>query len=223
MNSKFALLLVLASATSFAAIEPTKKPALPSKQTLPADTQAPRWMLQDFLKISASNPAQLLRMAAKMFSKDRLRVTTLEPRYVHDWQNRLAMVQAISDIFDPSGKRVNKAAAKHRAYARKVLVYAMMQDPSLIVRDGVVESVRRIMRMRPQERYVWKKPLEAAFLNKQNFDRNGGLFIRETILTALREGSIRPSVVVIRAAKNDKNPRVKGLLREWDTKAYDTL
>jgi hypothetical protein len=183
----------------------------------------PRWMLSSFLQLSAHDPDRLLRIGFKLFSSERVRITSLEPAYAYEWQHRLAMVGALSDFFDPAAKNPKVRRASYRARARELINRAMLSDPSLLVRDGAVESVRRILRMQPGERRVWKKSLERAFLQPKNIMGGEGFFIRETILTALHESAIMPSPRVRQAAARDKNQQVQRILRSWNTSSFDEL
>jgi hypothetical protein len=194
-------------------------------QELPSHAQAhrPRWMLNSFLQLSAHDPDRLLRIGFKLFSGERLRITSLEPAYAYEWQHRLAMVSALSDFFDPTGKGRKTRNPTYRARARELIRRAMLVDPSLLVRDGAVESVRRILRMQPGERNIWKKSLEQAFLQPKNIMGGEGFFIRETILTALHESAIEPSRRVRQAAAHDKNQQVQRILRSWNTSSFDEL
>lgn len=185
----------------------------------PRTAQKPRWLLKPFLKMAAEQPERLLRLADKLFDDDRLRITTIEPEYAFDWQHRLAMVQSLSDFFDPE----SRTTGLQRKHARELISKAMTHDPALLVRDGAVESVRRVLRMQPGEARVWRKPLEETFLNKNNQIQGEGLFIRETVLTALHEGGLRPSARVLRVAHRDQNLEVRALAQNWRSQAYDEI
>lgn len=198
----------------------------PSKKGVQG-TKAPHWRLSSFLKLSVDNPGALLTNAESLLEEDRVRISTVEPSRAYEWQHRLAMVSALSDFFDPTPrpgvKRGSKINGQMKNRARELISQTLLEDPSLLVRDGAVESIRRIVRMQPGERELWKKPLEKAFLSSKNILQGEGFFIRETILTAMRDASLRPSALVTRAAKADKNESVKQLLRAWNTKAYDEI
>lgn len=186
--------------------------------------ERPPWLLNGFLRLAAEQPRRLLRLGDKLFSAEHLRITQIEPSYAFDWQHRIAVVQALSHIFEPDTDRAWGTEAEHiRTHARKLLRTAMTEDPSLLVRDGAVESVRRIVRMRPREGAQWGNTFEQAFFDERNHVEGEGLFIRETILTALREASLRPSRRLRKAAERDLNPEVRGLLRNWNTSAYDDI
>jgi len=191
----------------------------------PVSTPArPKWLLGGMLRLAETQPRRLLRIAYKLLDPERVRRVSRNPAQAFDWQTRLAMVSALSSLFDPAqNKSLGTDAAKLREHARTLLNRSMNEDTSLLVRDGAVESVRRILRMDPREAKLWKVPLETAFLDTRNHIEGEGLFIRETILTALREGSLSLSKKVRRAAERDANPQVKSLLRNWDTSAYDEL
>jgi hypothetical protein len=196
-----------------------------SKETIsPKSLNAePEWKLGEYLSLSSSDPKKIMALALKMFHPDRLRISAIEASYAFDWRSRLAMVQALSDIFDPGAKRSKETTSHDRQQARKILVLALNTDPALVVRDAVVESIRRIVRMRPQERLVWKKPLEEAFMSQQSVEGGEGFFIRETILTALYEASLPLSPKIKKAALKDKNVRVRNLLSSWSPQAHQQL
>ncbi len=181
----------------------------------------PRWLLKPFLSMGEENPQRLLKLANNLFSPERMRIVSIEARYAFEWQHRLAMVGALSTFFDPIHKKNPQVNASVKERARLLIKQAMLSDSSLLVRDGAVESVRRIMQMSPGEASVWRGPLEAAFRDKNNEVRGEGLFIRETILTALYEGALKPSASVRKLALKDKNLQVRELLKTWKTSAYD--
>lgn len=184
----------------------------------------PRWLLGTFLHMSRTQPARLLNLADRLFAADRLRQAANDSNLAFEWQHRIAAVSALSDFFDPEAERaLGGRKAKFRQHARQILVRAMTLDPSLLVRDGAVESVRRILRMQPGESKNWKVGLEKAFLDPRNSVRGEGLFIRETILTALREASLTPSASVKKSARADQNSAVRHLLKQWSTSAYSDL
>lgn len=195
--------------------------AMPERVGARPEAPKARWLLRPFLEMSEQNPNRLLGLAQRLFSPDRLRIVAIEARYAFEWQHRLAMVTALSNLFDPGQK--NSISAPQKDQARSIIRNALAQDPSLLVRDGAVESVRRILHMSPAEANQWRAPLERAFLDKQNHIENEGLFIRETILTAMSEGALKPSAQVKKVATQDKNPQVRDLLKTWKTSAYDQL
>jgi len=181
--------------------------------------QKPKWLLKPFLKMSEEEPQRLLHLADKLFSDERLRITSVEPQFAFEWQHRLAMTGALSDLFDPAS-RSNALQKKH---GRELIVRAMLKDPALLVRDGAVESVRRIFRMQPGETKQWREALERAFLARDNSVQGEGLFIRETILTAMREGALKPSRHIEKAALRDENMQVQALIKSWRIQAYDDI
>lgn len=186
----------------------------------------PAWLLGSFLRLSEEQPRRLIRIGEKLFANERLRITTMEPSYAFDWQNRVAMASALSQIFDPSvaqSKALGSDSITIRQRARKILKAALMEDPSLLVRDSAVESIRRIVRMKPTEGKYWQKSLEKSFMDSRNHVEGEGLFIRETILTALREASLNPSRKMRRMAEVDLNPQVRDLLKSWRTSAYEDI
>jgi hypothetical protein len=190
--------------------------AAPKSVTATEEIRAPRWLLGDFLRLVETDPARLMRLAEKLFSDERVRISTVEPSKAFDWQNRLAVVSALAHLFEPGTPR-----QAYRAKARAIVGKALASDPSLIVRDGAVESIRRMVRMDPREAAHWKTPLERAFLDARNHIEGEGLFIRETILTAMREASFDLPRRLRVAAERDRNPQVRDLLKRWNTAAYE--
>ncbi len=179
------------------------------------------WRLTEYLALAHQSPKKLLGEAERLMSKDQIRVSRVEAGAAFEWQDRLAMVSALSDFFDPlQSRRVN---AQIKAQARSLISRAMLEDPSLVVRDGAVEAIRRVFRMQPGEARLWRKGLERAFLNPANIIDGEGLFIRETILTAMREGNLLPSQVIQKAARRDKNEGVRSLLARWDTRNFGEM
>lgn len=204
------LLLLAVTPQALASIEhPKKPPALANPQV----QSKPRWLLKDFLGMVESNPSRLIALGDKLFSDERLRITAVEPTLAHEWQHRLAMTSALSELFSPDFNKKNSSIFQLRLKARKILAKALSSDPSLLVRDGAVESLRRIFRMNALEAKTWKLPLEQAFLNEKNILDGEGFFIRETILTAFKEGKLAPSREVIIAAAKDKNQEVRALVK----------
>jgi hypothetical protein len=185
--------------------------------------QKPKWMLQSFLQVSATDPARLINIADRLFSDERLRMTSVEPSLAFEWQHRLAMVSALSDLFDPSPDRQKSVSVVMQTQARKLLRKALIDDPSLLVRDGSVEAIRRILRMRSSERVFWSQALELAFLNPKNIVQGEGLFIRETILTTMRESALQPSDKIRRAALKDKNDQVRIRLQAWSRNTWGSV
>lgn len=204
--------------SAFAAPTTVDPPAAPKQHA--------KWMLDSFIVLAQEQPRRLLHIAEQLFADDRVRVSTMEPSRAFEWQHRLAVVSALSQIFEsgsPTERALGKDAVKVRMRARSVLRTALRQDPSLLVRDGAVESIRRILRMRKNEASYWGGDLESAFLDPKNGVEGEGLFIRTTILTAMREGSLKPSRKLRHAAEADANGEVRALLKNWDTSAYDEL
>jgi len=216
MKRALCLLAVLVVSLTAGALEKTS-------QTHAAPDR-PRWLLGTFLRMARENPSRLLNLSGRLFATDRLRQSSNDSNLAFEWQHRLAAAGALSDLFDPEAERaLGSRKAKYRQRAREILMNAMVNDPSLLVRDGVIESVRRIFRMQPGEGKLWKGSLEKAFLDRRNLVQGEGLFIRETILTALREASLPLSPSIRKAAKADENPAVRHLLSQWSTSAYSDL
>jgi len=202
------LSLALSAAMAEAAPQVDMKPRAP-------------WRLTEYLGLAHRNPAGLIREGQRLMDPDQLRIAKVEASAAFEWQDRLALVSALTDFFDPVKAR--RIQASHKGQARQLIQMAMQEDPSLVVRDGAVEAVRRIVRMQPGESRLWKKSLEKAFLNPANVIGGEGLFIRETILTALREANLRPSPETRRAALRDKNEGVRALLSRWETKNFGEI
>jgi len=197
--------------------------ALPkSVGTSPSSARA-EWRLPHFLRLAESDPARLIRVSNLLISEDRIRQASADATKAFDWQHRVAAMTALSAFFDPDPQISKHVTGTHRREAREILQKTLASDPSLLVRDAVVESLRRILRMQPGEAKLWKRSLETAFLDRKNVIQGEGLFIRETILTALREGSMKPSSGVWAAAKRDKSAPVRNVLHAWDTSAYDSV
>ena len=194
---------------SHSAVEPAQKRA-PSPSQTPSDRK-PRWLLKDFIYMVEKDPARLLTIGEKLFSDERLRMSALEPSLAHEWQHRLAVSTSLSELFNPELNRKNSNIFRYRLRARKILSKALSQDPSLLVRDGTVESLRRIFKMNAAESKNWKAALEQAFLSEKNILDGEGFFIRETILTTFKEARIKPAREIILAASRDKNQEVRTL------------
>ncbi len=192
-----------------------------SESENPAKMKEPDWLLQPFLSLGEDDPQRLLRIAEGLFEAKRLSQSLTDPELAYEWQHRLAMLSALTAFFDPTTKLKDPVACRARATA--VIKTAMASDPGLLVRDGAVEAFRRIVRMRPSEGRAWQTTLETAFLHPDNSVEGEGFFIRETILTALRDASLRPSTRIFNAARADRNPAVRELLKLWQTNAYGTL
>jgi len=179
------------------------------------------WRLNEFVSLAETQPTRLLRVGNALFAKDRLARVSADSSLAFEWQDRMACLTALSTFFSPELSR--KINAQQLAHARRLISWAMINDPALFVRDGAVESIRRIIRMQPADTFSWKADLEKAFLDRKNIVANEGLFIRETILTAMREANLKPSGTVIRIAKKDLNQNVKEQLKLWDTQAFDEI
>ena len=180
----------------------------------------PKWRLQSFLDMVVAQPDQLLKDADAYFKTEHLKEASEDPKFVHEWQDRLAIVRSLSFFFDPAQHHINH---HQRSNARRLIEKAMIEDPALVVRDGAVEALRMIFRMRPYETKQWQRILEKAFADKKNIVGREGLFIRETILTTMREGSLHPSKRMDRIARRDRNPEVQRLLGLWDTRAFSKV
>ena len=175
------------------------------------------WRLAEYMASAQSSPKELIATAEKLFAKSTIDASRKDPKLVHAWQDRIAMLSALAHIFDPAEQ---KSSVDQQFRAAKIIESATLSDPSLLVRDGAVEAMRRINRMRPGYIARWKSTLELAFMQNKNQASGEGYFIRETILSAMREASIRPSAKVLNSARGDTNGRVRARLEEWNTSAF---
>ena len=183
------------------------------------------WNLSTYISLAESSPARLIAMVEEQFRPEVIKKAKTSPDMAFAWQDRVALVGAMTELFNPEGKIRGSAAElkKYRNQARTLIARVMLEDPALLVRDGAVEAIRRVNRMRPKEAKLWKKNLETAFIDRKNVLDGEGLFIRETILTAMREASIPLSSNMKKSAELDQNPKVRGLLGMWSTRAFDSL
>ncbi len=224
LGRAFAIALLATASLATASTGPSDKgrrSARPAKSAFRADA---KWRLGDFLELSRRDPDRLVKLGKAYFSEDRLRRSSRETKLVFEWQDRIAIVGALSDFFDPAAETALGARRAHfRKEAKALLVRAVLDDTSLLVRDAAVEAIRRVQRMQPGLNRDWLAPLVKAFEDDRNVIEGEGLFIRETILTALREGSHPLSAAVRRSARRDRNPQVRELIKAWDTSAYGKL
>ena len=183
------------------------------------------WNLSTYLSMVESNPARLISLVEEQFRPEVRKKARTSPDMAFAWQDRVALVTALTELFNPESRPRLKAAdlKKLRDQAQKLMGRVMLEDPALLVRDGAVEAIRRVIRMRPSSAKSWAKVLEKAFMDRQNVLDGEGLFIRETILTAMREASLPLSASMRKAAELDQNAKVRGLLGMWSTRAFDTL
>lgn len=179
----------------------SKKPPMPK-------LVQPKWMMSDFMSLADYDPNKLLNYGQTLFKKETLENAKREPAMAYHWQYRLAYVQALERFFLPKSKH----SPAQRKKAKDLIAVASFVDPALLVRDGAIETIRRILRMRPKNSGTWRKILEKAFVDKKNIVAGEGLFIRETILTAMKEASISLSKKIVYEAKKDKNKRIRALL-----------
>lgn len=201
-------------------LRPTKNPQIRNQISGQSHGNSP-WYLGSFLELADQDPKRLFEIGLGLYRASRIKNAREKNQYAYDWQHRLAFISAVSQVFDP--KNSQKHGPKVKAKARKFIEYSMRHDPALIVRDAAVESVRRLVRMNPEQSRLFKGSLERAFFDKKNVIDGEGLFIRETILTALREASLPLSAQVKRAALSDRNEQVRALVSAWDTRAFQKL
>ncbi len=212
---KIIALLLLLSGTSFAASQIKENTFSRPKS----------WMLSSYIVLAEKHPQKLLDLASEQFSPEALRRARVERSLSFAWQDRMALLGGLSQLFNPEA-RIKASRIEIKSYqktAKSLIEGTLNGDTSLIVRDGAVETIRRIIRMQPENSKIWKNVLEAAFLDRKNILDGEGLFIRETLLTALREANLPLTGRVKRAAELDQNPKVKNLLSLWNTRAFDTL
>jgi hypothetical protein len=174
------------------------------------------WMLGKFLSLSEKQPEKLLRISEKLLHADRVRMSTLDVKKAYEWQHRLAAVSALSDLFRKRPRGKTQPTYNQKVRARGLILKSLENDPSLLVRDGAAESVRRVIkfnRFEARKQKDWKNSLQKAFLSEDNHIGGEGLFIRETILTTLVElGEPLPKAIKL-SAKRDKNKKIANLVR----------
>lgn len=187
--------------------------------------QPSTWNLDSHLLMAEAEPQRLLEIIEAEFSEESLKAARRSKDLAYSWQDRVAYLGALTQLFNPEAK-IKASAAELKSYrqrARKLISQALLNDASLLVRDGAVESIRRINRMQPSLTSSWKASLEQAFMDRRNILDGEGLFIRETILQAIREASLSLSKSVRQSAELDQNTKVRDLLRLWSTAAYEKL
>jgi hypothetical protein len=181
------------------------------------DQSNAQWKLPQYLESVKKSPEALILEAEKLFSAESIKTARQDPKLAHAWQDRVAMLSALSHMFDPAEEKQTKVFLKR---AEKIMENALLSDPSLLVRDGAVESMRRVNRMRPGYAKVWKSSLESAFMSLKNQSNGEGYFIRETILSAMREAALKPNARVMSSARGDTNGRVRARLEDWNTSSF---
>lgn len=183
------------------------------------------WMLNSYLNMAEKNPNQLLNMIEDDFKDENLASAKLNPDKAFAWQDRSAYLTALTQIYNPEASIVatRDELVKYKARARTLISKALLNDAALLVRDAAVESIRRINRMQPSQSSQWKALLEQAFIDRKNSMEGEGLFIRETILSALREASLKLDHAVKKSAELDQNMKVRELVKLWSTRAFDSL
>ena len=213
---KFILLLLLCSWSADAAIKKSQERSFSDQSS---------WMLNSYLALAEGDPSRLIQLAREQFSPEALKRAKQERSLSFAWQDRMAILGGLSQLFNPEGRfKVSRSDLKiYRKEARGLIEQCLRKDTSLLVRDGAVETIRRIIRMRPSDSKIWKRALESAFMDRQNIIDGEGLFIRETLLNAIREANLPLSMRIRRSAEMDQNPKVKRLLRLWKTRTFDTF
>ncbi|MEO5668889.1 MAG: hypothetical protein ABIR96_12590 [Bdellovibrionota bacterium] len=183
------------------------------------------WNLAGYLSLAQNDPPKLLGLLEEQFRPEVRKKARTHPDMAFAWQDRVALVSALTELFNPEGKIhvSTDNLKKYRAQAQGLIARVALEDPALLVRDGAVEAIRRVNRMRPHDAKSWRKTLETAFMDRQNVMEGEGLFIRETILTAMREASLPLNTSMKKAAELDQNPKVRGLTKLWSTRAFDSL
>ncbi len=186
-----------------------------NKRALKTEKQKNVWLLPSFLKLAQNNPRKLIGIGEKLFSEARVRISTIELKRAHEWQHRVAMVTALADVVVQSSER-KKIAPIDVMRAKRLISQGLSKDPSLLVRDASAESLRRILKFSDRASQLsWKSKIEEGFLNEINVIEGEGLFIRETLLTLLRENNLKPHKKVLKAALEDKNTRVKAIAKTF--------
>lgn len=227
MKNKYLFTAIVAAC--FVPLASDASPVIESERTF---SQAAYWSLPSYIDLAKNQPERLIQMAKEQFSPEALDQAKMDRGLTHAWQDRTALLGGLSLLFDPniSGewlqKRRNKGQAsltELKKQARALIAQAMKHDTALLVRDSAVETVRRILRMQPSESKMWKAHLESSFLDRKNILNGEGLFIRETLLNALREANLPLSARVKRSAELDQNIKVKNLLGLWRTRTFDRL
>lgn len=173
------------------------------------------WNLNTYLAAAQSRPQLLIQKAPEILGVSLKEEQLFE---MSNWQDRIALLLALSEFYSPDYKNPNKKEFQEKS--KKLISHALLKDPALLVRDTAVESLRRILRMDPKQVKFWNSYLEEAFFDTQNIVEGSGLFIRETILTVMRESGMSPSRRILTAAKIDKNDRVKEMLNLWKTNTF---
>lgn len=205
-----AVFLLVLSSLGWAALPGGLRSAPPKLE------KSPPWMLSEFLQLSRKDPDRLMRIAQKLYAPERMKTSESAPDLAFEWQHRLAAMNAITDFFEPS--HPTRGALKGQA--RDLIQRAIMEDPSLLVRDGAIEAVRRIIRMDENEPRKFFPILQKAFFDRKNVIDGEGFFIRETILVTMREGSLPLTNKIRQAAAEDQNPAVRDRLSMWDTRVF---
>lgn len=195
-------------------------------------SQEEHWALPSYIDLAKNQPEKLIQLAREQFSVEALNQAKSDRGLTHAWQDRTALLGGLSLLFDPEisqawiqkrKERGQEGLPQLRKEARELIAQAMKHDTALLVRDSAVETVRRILRMQPEDASAWKAHLESSFLDRKNILNGEGLFIRETLLNALREANLPLSARVRRSAELDQNAKVKNLLGLWRTRMFDKL
>ncbi len=203
--------LLFVGVSSWAAPIKTRKPAIPQARS----EKKTEWMLKKLLVLSQNKPKTLIKFSEQILHPNRVRQSTLDIKKAHEWQHRLATISALGDLFRKRSKDSLQISYLQKQQARNLILRSLKTDPALLVRDGAAETIRRIIKSNPSEFHAnkeWKKALEASYLDAQNSIDGEGLFIKETILTALKESKRPLSLGIIKNTKTDKNKRLQKLL-----------
>jgi hypothetical protein len=200
-------------------------PALHAAPEIRSIQNEGEWNLSGYIGLAASDPDRLISIVEEQFLPEVRKKASTSPEMAYAWQDRVALVGALTEFFNPDAKikASGKQLTAYRKKAQDLIGRTMIEDPALLVRDGAVEAIRRVIRMRPGDARAWKKILETGFMDRKNVLDGEGLFIRETILTAIREASLPLDNRIRKAAELDQNPKVRGLLGMWSTRAFDSL
>lgn len=184
----------------------------------------PSWNLKKKIEMLSTSPRKGVLLAQRELEPSLARRYSFEQNRALHWRVRYEWILALTVVFDPRNSGLNpQDRLGLQQKIKKIFESSLQQDPSLLVRDAVVEAIRRVGRMQPALSFWWRPALERAFVDPNNVLRGEGFFIRETILTAFDELNLRPSAKVLRAALKDKNSGVRVAVSRWDRRGYDLV
>jgi hypothetical protein len=196
------------------------------KSVLRAEPHKPgsqsKWNLRKKMELLATSPKKGVLLARRELRPSLVRRYAFEQNRALHWRIRYEWILALTTIFDPSHSALSpKDRLSLQRKVKEIFESSLLGDPSLLVRDAVVEGIRRVGRMQPGLSFWWKPALERAFVDPNNVLQGEGFFIRETILAAFDELNLRPSPKLLRVALADKNSGVRVAVARWDRRGYD--